>query len=189
MSTPAAIAIGCSAGGVDALKTVLGGLDAALRQTILVCCHSSSDTVDLLCEVLGRVSPLPVTEAKERHAARAGVVHLAPSGYHLLVENNLHFALSVDPRVNHVRPSIDVMFTSAAEVWQKALVGVVLTGGNADGAKGLQRIRELGGVAIVQSPEDAEAPTMPRAALEIAGADHCVALNDMAPLLNRLCLV
>ncbi|RDS83454.1 chemotaxis protein CheB [Dyella psychrodurans] len=189
MNAPAAIALGCSAGGVDALKAVLGGLDAALRQTILVCCHSSSDTVDLLCEVLGRVSPLPVVEAKERHVVRAGAVHLAPSGYHLLVEGDLHFALSVDPRVNHARPSIDVMFTSAAEVWQNALIGVVLTGGNADGAKGLRRIRELGGTAIVQSPDDAEAPTMPRAALEIAGTDYCVALNDIAPLLNRLCLV
>jgi two-component system, chemotaxis family, protein-glutamate methylesterase/glutaminase len=189
MNTPAAIAIGCSAGGVDALKTVLGGLDPTLRQVILACCHSSSDTVDLLCEVLERASPLPVVEARERHVARPGVVHLAPSGYHLLVEDSLRFALSVDPRVNHARPSIDVMFTSAAEVWQKTLIGVVLTGGNADGARGLRRIRELGGVAIIQSPDDAEAPTMPRAALDIAGADHCVALSDIASLLNRLCLV
>ncbi|HTV84752.1 MAG TPA: chemotaxis protein CheB [Dyella sp.] len=189
MNAPGAIAVGCSAGGVDALKTVLGGLDGALRQAILVCCHSSSDTVDLLCEVLGRASPLPVIEAKERHPVRAGVVHLAPSGYHLLVEADLHFALSVDPRVNHARPSIDVMFTTAAEVWRSALIGVVLTGGNADGSNGLRRIRELGGTAIVQTPEDAQAPVMPRAALEIAGADYCVNLNDIAPLLNRLCLV
>jgi two-component system, chemotaxis family, protein-glutamate methylesterase/glutaminase len=188
MSTPKAIVIGCSAGGVDALKTVLGGLDGALRQAILVCCHSSSDTVDLLCEVLGRSSPLPVAEAKERHPVSAGTIYLAPSGYHLLVESDLHFALSVDPRVNHARPSIDVMFTTAAEVWRGALVGVVLTGGNADGSSGLKRIRELGGMAIVQSPDDAHAPTMPRAALEAAGADYCVGLNDIAPLLNRLCL-
>lgn len=189
MSAPAAIVMGCSAGGVDALKAVLGGLDGSLRQTILVCCHSSSDTVDLLCEVLGRASPLPVVEAKERHPVRAGAVYLAPSGYHLLVESDLHFSLSVDPRVNHARPSIDVMFTTAAEVWQDALIGVVLTGGNADGSMGLRRIRELGGMGIVQSPDDAQAPAMPRAALEVAGADHCVELNDIAPLLNRLCLV
>jgi two-component system chemotaxis response regulator CheB len=189
MSAPVAIVIGCSAGGVDALKAVLGGLDGALRQTILVCCHSSSDTVDLLCEVLGRASPLPVVEARERHRVRAGTIYLAPSGYHLLVEDDLHFALSVDPRVNHARPSIDVMFTTAAEVWQDALIGVVLTGGNADGSKGLHRIRDLGGVAVVQSPDDAHAPTMPRAALDVAGADYCVGLNDIAPLLNRLCLV
>jgi two-component system, chemotaxis family, protein-glutamate methylesterase/glutaminase len=188
MNTPQAIAIGCSAGGVDALRTILGGLDARLRQPMLVCCHSGSDTVELLCEVLQRVSRLPVIEATERHRVRNGTVHLAPSGYHLLVEQDQHFALSIDPRVNYSRPSIDVMFCSAAEVWHEKLLGIVLTGGNADGASGLQRIRELGGTAIVQSPSNAEMPTMPKAALETAGADHCVDLSDIAPLINRLCL-
>lgn len=188
MSGPAAIVIGCSAGGVDALKTVLGGLDARLSQAILVCLHSRSDTVDMLCSVLGRVSPLPVTEAVERQQVQSGVVHLAPSGYHLLVESDLHFALSIDPRVNHARPSIDVLFHSAAEAWGDGLLGVVLTGANADGAAGLRRIRQLGGLAVVQSPADAEATAMPQAALDIAGADYCVPLSDIAPLLNRLCM-
>lgn len=188
MSKPVAIAIGCSAGGVDALKTVLGGLDAGLSQAIVACLHSRSDTVDMLCQVLGRISPLPVVEAVERKAVQTGVVHLAPSGYHLLVESDLHFALSIDPRVNHARPSIDVLFHSAAEVWRDGLIGVVLTGANADGAAGLRRIRQLGGLAVVQSPADAEAAAMPQAALEIAGADYCMPLSGIAPLLNRLCL-
>ena len=188
MRMPAAIVIGCSAGGVDALKAVIGGLDPRLSQTVLVCCHSSSDTIDLLCEVLGRNSALPVIEAAERHLARSGVVQLAPTGYHLLVESDQHFALSIDPRVNYVRPSIDVLFSSAAEVWQGALIGVILTGGNADGAIGLQRIRQLGGIAIVQSPSGAEVAAMPQAALDIAGADYCADLSEIAPLLNRLCL-
>jgi two-component system, chemotaxis family, protein-glutamate methylesterase/glutaminase len=189
MNTPQAIAIGCSAGGVDALKAVIGGLDARLNRPVLVCCHTGSDTVELLCEVLGRISALRVTEARERHPAQSGTVHLAPSGYHLLIEHDQHFALSIDPRVNYARPSIDVMFCSAAEVWHEKLIGVVLTGGNADGASGLQRIRELGGIAIVQSPSSAEMPTMPQAALDTAGADYCVDLSDIAPLINRLCLV
>jgi two-component system, chemotaxis family, protein-glutamate methylesterase/glutaminase len=188
MTAPQAIAIGCSAGGLDALKVLLGGLDPGLRQAVLVCCHSGSDTVELLCEVLQRVCTLPVTEAAERHTARPGTIHLAPSGYHLLVEKDGHFALSVDPRVQYARPSIDVMFCSAAEVWHEKLIGVVLTGGNADGASGLHRIRELGGTAIVQSPSNAEMPTMPQAALDTAGADYCVDLSDIAPLINRLCL-
>jgi two-component system chemotaxis response regulator CheB len=104
------------------------------------------------------------------------------------VENDLHFSLSIDSRVNHSRPSIDVLFTSAADVWRNALIGVVLTGGNNDGAAGLRRIRQLGGVAIVQSPQDAFAATMPQAALDLAGADHCVPLEDIAPLINRLCM-
>ena len=188
MNVPAAIVIGCSAGGVDALKTVIGGLDARLPQAILICLHSRSDTVDMLCEVLQRISPLPVMEAIERHAVQSGVVHLAPTGYHLLVESDLHFALSIDPRVNHARPSIDVLFHSVAEVWRDTLVGVILTGANADGAAGLRRIRQLGGLAVVQSPADAEATAMPQAALEVAGADYCVPLSDIAPRLNRLCL-
>ncbi|RUL64243.1 chemotaxis protein CheB [Dyella dinghuensis] len=188
MNVPAAIAIGCSAGGVDALKAVIGGLQATLRQTVVVCCHSSSDTVGLLCEVLGRTSKLPVIEAAERHQAQPGVVQLAPTGYHLLVENDHHFSLSIDSRVNHSRPSIDVLFMSAADVWRSALIGVVLTGGNNDGAAGLRRIRQLGGLAIVQSPHGAVAATMPQAALDLAGADHCVPLDDIAPLINRLCM-
>jgi len=188
MTAPQAIAIGCSAGGLDALKVLLGGLDPRLTQTALVCCHSGSDTVELLCEVLQRSSTLPVIEAAERRPVQASTVHLAPGGYHLLVEKDRHFALSVDPRVQYARPSIDVMFCSAAEVWHEKLIGVVLTGGNADGASGLQRIRELGGIAIVQSPSNAEMPTMPQAALDTAGADHCVDLSDIAPLINRLCL-
>ena len=188
MSVPQAIVIGCSAGGVDALKALVEGFDARLKQSMLVCCHTSSDTVELLCEVLERASALPVMEAVERHPAQQGTIHLAPSGYHLLVEHDLHFALSIDPRVNYARPSIDVMFCSAAEVWHEKLIGVVLTGGNADGAAGLKRIRELGGIAIVQSPSSAEMPTMPQAALDTAGADYCVDLADIAPLINRLCL-
>lgn len=188
MKTPAAIAIGCSAGGVDALKTVIGGLHATLQQTVIVCCHSSSDTIDLLCEVLGRAAQLPVVEAMERHPARPGVVQLAPTGYHLLVEDDQHFSLSIDSRVNHSRPSIDVLFMSAADVWRDALIGVILTGGNNDGAAGLRRIRQTGGMAIVQSPQGAVASTMPQAALDMAGADHCVPLEDIAPLINRLCM-
>ncbi|KRF00381.1 hypothetical protein ASG87_13385 [Frateuria sp. Soil773] len=188
MTAPQAVVVGCSAGGLDALKILLGGLDPALPQAVLVCCHSGSDSVELLCELLGRACPLPVFEALERQPVRGGAVQLAPSGYHLLVEADRHFALSVDPRVCHARPSIDVLFTSAAEVWRDALVGVVLTGANADGADGLRQLRRLGGCAVVQSPSDAEAPAMPQAALDRAGADHCVTLEAIAPLLNRLCL-
>ena len=187
MKRPSAIVVGCSAGGLDALKILLAGLDRQLSQPLLVCCHSGSETVDLLCELLARVSTLPVAEAIERHPVRGGIVHLAPAGYHLLIEGSGHFALSADPRVCHARPSIDVLFASAAEVWRDTLVGVVLTGANADGAEGLRQLRRHGGCAIVQTPESAVARTMPQAALDLAGADHCVSLDAIAPLLNQLC--
>jgi len=188
MMAPAAIAIGCSAGGVDALQVLLGGLAPGLRQAVLVCCHSRSETTEIFRRVLERTSALPIAEAIERDIAHPGVVHVAPSGYHLLVESDLHFALSADARVNYARPSIDVLFNSAAEAWRDRLIGVVLTGANADGAAGLQRIRQFGGAAVVQSPADAEAAAMPQAALDLAGADYCLPLLDIAPLLNRLCL-
>ncbi|MDE2156216.1 MAG: chemotaxis protein CheB [Xanthomonadaceae bacterium] len=188
MKTAAAIVVGCSTGGFDALKVLLGGLDPALPQPLLVCCHTGSETVELLCELLGRISPLPVVTAAERHAVRGSHVHLAPTGYHLLVESDRRFALSTDPRVNHSRPSIDVLFASAAMVWRETLIGVVLTGASADGAEGLRLVRRAGGCAIVQSPLGAQVPVMPQAALDRAGADYCVPLDDIPPLLNRLCL-
>lgn len=184
---PELIAIGCSQGGFNALKVLLAGLHPQLPQTVLVCCHTSGN-VDALCDLLNSHSALPVIEACERQPASGGTVHVAPGGYHLLIENDRHFALSVDARVCYSRPSIDVMFSSASDVYRAAMIGVVLTGANRDGADGLARIRRLGGVAVVQQPDTADAPEMPRAALEHAGADFCLALENIAPLLNQLCL-
>lgn len=188
MAAPEAIAIGCSAGGLAALERLLAQLDPRLPQPLLVCCHTGSATVELMCELLARHTRLAVTEAREREQPRPGTVHVAPSGYHLLIEHDRHFALSVDPRVSYARPSIDVLFDSAAETYRDALIGIVLTGANSDGAAGLATVRRHGGVAIVQEPGDAESPTMPQAALERAGADYCLPLADIPPLLNRLCL-
>lgn len=189
MTPPEAIVIGCSLGGFDALRTVLGGLDGDLPAAVIVCCHAGSDNdVALASELFAMHCALPVREARERHPIRAGQVHLAPGGYHLLLEAERRFALSVDPVVQFARPSIDVLFESAASLYGTACVGVVLTGANADGAGGLHRIRLAGGIAVVQQPAGAMASTMPQAALDLAGADHCLALDQIASLLNRLCL-
>lgn len=187
MTRPEAIAIGCSKGGFNALKLLLGGLDPRLSQTLLVCCHTASGP-GILSGLLASHSPLPVIEASERQLAQAGTVYVAPGGYHLLLEHDRHFALSVDEHVCFSRPSIDVLFGSLADVYHAALIGVVLTGANHDGADGLVQIRARGGIAIVQTPASAEAATMPRAALDTAGADYCLPLEQIAPLLNRLCL-
>ncbi|HEX7815633.1 chemotaxis protein CheB [Dyella sp.] len=188
MEKPRAIAIGCSAGGLSALERLLHDVDPAISATVLVCCHTGSSDVGLLCELISRHTRLPVVEAVEREHARRGVVHVAPSGYHLLVEHDERFSLSVDPKVNFSRPSIDVLLSSAADAYRAALIGLVMTGANKDGARGLADIRRLGGMAIVQDPSDAEVPVMPQAALDIAGADHCLPLPAIAPLLNCLCL-
>jgi two-component system chemotaxis response regulator CheB len=188
VTRPEAIVMGCSAGGLNALHAVLEGLDARLPQAIVVCCHTGSSDVGLLCELLSHYSALPVTEARERAPVIGGHVHVAPTGYHLLIEPSRHFALSVDGRVAYSRPSIDVLFESAAEAYRSSLIGVVMTGANRDGALGLAEIRSQGGYAIVEDPTTAHAAAMPRAALDTAGTDACLPLADIAALLNRLCL-
>ena len=116
MPLPEAIAIAMTAGGLIALETLLASLDAQLPQAILVCCHTGSSDVLLMCELLARHSALPVIEAAERAPVRPGFVQVAPSGYHLLVEESRYFALSVDPREHYSRPSIDVLDPDEAEV-------------------------------------------------------------------------
>lgn len=186
MSAAQLVVVGCSAGGLRALHELFSGLDAAFPLPVVAVCHTGSDDVSLLCELLARSSTLPVHEAGERHRPQAGCIYIAPSGYHLLLGGDGRFALSIDARVGYARPSIDVLFESAAQSCRGRLAGVVLTGANSDGAEGLRQIRQRGGLGIVQQPEDAESPAMPAAALQIAGADHCLALADIAPLLNRL---
>lgn len=189
MTRPQAVVVGCSTGAVHALRTLAAGLDARLPVPLVVVCHAGEDfDIELLAELLRAQTPLAVTEARERHAPVPGAIHLAPAGYHLLIEADGCFGLSVDEPVCHCRPAVDVLFETAAHYYRQALVGVVLTGANDDGARGLAAIRERGGIAIVQDPADALATAMPEAALRRAGADHVTRLDAIAPLLNRLCL-
>lgn len=182
-----AVVAGCSAGGLKALHVLLAGLDANLPVPVIVVAHTGSEDIGTLCDLLSRSSPLPVIEALERHLPRPGCVYLAPTGYHLYLEQDGRFALSIDAKVCHVRPSIDVLFESAADAYGNGLAAVVLTGANEDGAAGLKAVRARGGIGIVQDPQDAEVPAMPAAALALAGADYCIPLNEIGPLINRLC--
>lgn len=182
-----AVVVGCSAGGVQALGTLLQGLAPNLKYPVIVVCHTGSEDVEMLRDVLGLKSALPVQEAEERHAPLPGIAYLAPAGYHLMLEGDGRFAFTVDARVCYSRPSIDVLFESAAAVHGPKLVGVVLTGANEDGALGLKAIRDGGGLGVVQLPGEATAAAMPEAAIRIAGADHILPLADIAPFLNSLC--
>ncbi len=182
-----AIVVGCSAGGLRALQRLLADLRPALPVPVIVVCHTGSEDVGLLCELLSRHSSMPVIEARERTEPARGVVHIAPSGYHLLMERDRSFSLSVDPKVCFVRPAIDVLFESAADAYGTGLAGVVMTGANEDGAAGLRTLRQHGGIALVQDPAEAEAAEMPRAALALAGADHVLPLPELGPMLNQLC--
>ncbi len=181
-----ACVVGSSTGGVAALRTLLRGLGKGFRPPVIIVQHSAAEGFSMLVDLLGDACALPVSEAQSREPILPGHVYLAPPRYHLLVEQNRHFALSVDDRVCHVRPAADVLFESAAEVWRAGLVAVVLTGANDDGARGAAAVRSLGGTVIVQNPKEAEAPEMPGAALRLAGADHVLSLDQIAPLLKRL---
>ena len=189
MKAPApleAIAVGASAGGVEALGLLLQALPEGFTPAIFAVLHLPPDRPSLLAEVLQPRCRLPVREALDKERVQPGCVYLAPPDYHLLVEKEKTLALSSDPPVHFSRPSIDVLFESAAEAYGRGLLGIVLTGANADGAGGLAAIRAAGGHAWVQSPGDAVADAMPTAALERAGADLVLPLRDMAERLTHL---
>jgi len=126
---------------------------------------------------------LPVNEAEEKECLRPGRIYLAPANYHLLVDRNRRLALSVDSKVNFSRPSVDVLFESAAEAYTDSLIGIVLTGASSDGAKGLKKIKDLGGYTIVQDPATAAATAMPATALLNCQADHILAPKEIGELL------
>ncbi len=181
-----AVVIGLSAGGMHALKTFIPALPAAFALPIAIAQHNSKSSDGFLAEYLDQIGALTVKEAEDKEPLCSGHAYLAPAGYHLLIEEDQIFSLSVDPRVNYCCPSIDVLFESAADAFGESLIGVVLTGGNGDGSKGLKTIKARGGCAIVQNPETAESRAMPRAALKATAVDHTVDLENLAPLLIQL---
>ena len=181
-----AVVMGVSAGGLEALKILVPGLRPDLAAPVIIVQHMSAQADSYLPVRLNEISGLTVKEAEDKEMLRPGVAYVAPPDYHLLAEADGSLSLSVDPKVNFSRPSVDVLFESASDAFGAALVGVILTGANHDGARGLARIKRRGGVAIVQSPESAQASAMPEAALESTSVDHVLALEDIAPFLNNL---
>lgn len=161
-----AIVIGGSAGSLDALLTILGGLPRQFALPIAVVVHLPKEPPSGLVDVLSHRCPLPVREPEDKEPLEAGTVFVAPPGYHLLVGKGPCFAFSIDPPEYYSQPSIDVLFESAADVYGDLLVAVVLSGANNDGARGLAAVCKGGGLGIVQAPSDAASPEMPRAALK-----------------------
>lgn len=181
-----AIVIGASAGGLPALQAILACLPGDYPWPVVVAQHLSPDSFSAAPELLASDCRLSVREAADKEPIRAGVVFLAPPNYHLLIETDHVFSLSIDEKVNFARPSIDVLFESASHVYGAALVGVILTGANKDGAQGLRCIKQKGGLAIVQDPSTAEADTMPRAAIAATQVDEILPLPGIGPFLLDL---
>jgi two-component system chemotaxis response regulator CheB len=172
--------IGASAGGVEAIGVLLAALPQSFGAAVAIVIHVPPGNDDLLVRALAPRCALPLVEASDKQPVEAGTVYVAPPGYHLLVESSGAFALSLDEPVNFSRPSIDVLFESAGHAYRDRVLAMVLTGANEDGAEGLRIVRAFGGMAWVQDPAGASAPVMPSAAIERAGADRVMTLEDMA---------
>jgi two-component system chemotaxis response regulator CheB len=181
-----AIVIGGSAGALEALSVLLPALPADTAVAIAIVVHLPPTKPSHLAEVLGNKTRLPVKEAEDKEPVAPGTVYVAPPGYPLLIEKMRTFALSTDELVHYSRPAIDVLFESAAEAYGDRLAGIILTGSNADGARGLAAIKRRGGLAVVQSPEGALVATMPEAAIAIAQADRVLPVEGIAALLAGL---
>lgn len=181
-----AIVIGVSAGGMKALKILLTDLPADFSLPIIIVQHVSPDSTGLWITLLDAACKLKIKEADEKEKIERGFVYAAPPNYHLLIERDYSFSLSTDKRVNYARPSIDVLFETAADVYGSGLIGVVLTGANNDGANGLKKIKEMGGIAIVQDPETAESPYMPTSAINATQVDYILPLEDIKEVLIEL---
>jgi two-component system, chemotaxis family, protein-glutamate methylesterase/glutaminase len=180
------VVVGVSLGGLQALEILVSGLSADFSAPIAIVQHRRSNTGDLLAQILRQHSRLWIGEPQDKDLIEAGRIYLAPSDYHLLIDGGA-FALTTEAPVSYARPSIDVLFESAADAYGAQTVGVVLTGANQDGARGAARIKERGGTLIVQTPTTAECAVMPQAAIDATQADHIVPLPQIAPLLMRLC--
>lgn len=181
-----AIVIGVSAGGLSALETIFKDLDAEFCLPILIVQHLSASSENYLPVHFGTRYPQNFKEADDKEKIESGTIYFAPPNYHLLVECDHHLALSASDRVNFSRPSIDVLFESAADVFADKLIGVILTGANSDGANGLEKIKRYGGLTIVQDPKTAESEPMPTAAINATNVDHVLPLEQIGNFLNSL---
>jgi two-component system chemotaxis response regulator CheB len=180
-----AVAIGTSWGGLAALTKLLGVLPSDFGIPIVVVQHRSKDSEHLLVQLLQDATDLAVSEIEDKDPLNPGTVHVAPANYHVLIDDG-YLSLTVEEPVRFSRPSIDVMFNSLADTYQSAAIGVVLTGANEDGARGLARIVQRGGRALVQDPKTAEIPIMPAAAIRAVPTAEVLPLDAVAPRLIEL---
>ena len=180
------VVLGTSLGGFNALKTVLGALPQDFPLPVAIVQHRSHEESEALASLLAGDTQLPVIEVDDKEEIKGGRVYVCPSNYHLMVDAS-HFALSTDAPVLHARPSIDVLFESAAESFRDGVIGVLLTGMSEDGTAGLKRVKERGGYALVQDPADAKGHIMPETAIASVAIDKILPLEEIAPFIAALC--
>ena len=181
----AIVVVGTSWGGLSAVRELIKALPRAFTLPLVVVQHRHPESDHLLSTLLQDTTPLPVSEVEDKSPIAPGGVYLAPADYHLLVEDG-HFSLSMDEPVQYSRPSIDVAFASVADAYGRRAVGVVLTGANADGARGLRRIVDRGGLGFVQTPATAESPAMPAAAMQAVPEARVMTIAEIGAALGTL---
>jgi two-component system chemotaxis response regulator CheB len=181
-----AVVIGASAGGVEAITRLVKALPASFVVPIAVVLHLPEGGRSLLPELLRDIALIKVKEAEDKDQLEPGCIYLAPADYHLLIEKEKTISLSTEDPVNFSRPSIDVLFESAAVAFGEKLLGILLTGANSDGALGLRKIKEKGGVIMVQDPGTAVASAMPESGIECASPDYVLQLDEIARFMATL---
>lgn len=179
------ITIGVSLGGLDAVKTIIEKLPVNFPLPIVIVQHRKSTTDNTLQILLSYYGKMKVIEPEDKEEIKPGMIYLAPTDFHLLFEEK-HFSLSLDPPVNYARPSIDVLFESAADIYRSKVIGIILTGSSKDGAAGLAAIKLRGGYAIVQDPSTAESDILPKVAIALVPDAEILTLNEIASLLVKL---
>ena len=177
-----AVAIGASAGGVEVLSVLLSALPASCRASFFVVMHIPRERPSLLADLFNAKCALAVREAEDKEPVQPGTVYFAPPDYHLLLDRGPALALSSDEPVHFSRPSIDVLFDSAADIYGERLLGLILTGANQDGAEGLAAVGRAGGRTVVQEPGGAAVPFLPEAALQVGPVDFVLSLAQLREL-------
>ncbi len=182
-----AIVIGASTGGLKVLETILSRLPNGYFIPIMIVQHRAKEADDYMCRHLEKFCTLTIKEAEDKEVIQPGYVYIAPGDYHLLVEMDKTLSLSMEPSVNYSRPSVDVLFETAAEAYREKLVGVVLTGANQDGSMGLKKIKDFNGLAVVQQPDTAEASRMPLEAIAtVESIDYILTVEEIAMFISKL---
>lgn len=181
-----AIVIGSSAGGIDALSQIIKNLKPSFSIPILITQHIGASSENYLVQHLNKLTHLHVKEATDKEQIAQGYVYLAPPNYHLLVEEDFSISLTVDEKVSYARPSIDVLFETAARAFQNHLIAVILTGANNDGTAGAAVVKQFGGFIIAQEPGSAYIATMPQSVIHNVGADRIGNLLEIGEILNSI---
>jgi len=180
-----AIVVGVSAGGMKLIPKLISCLDTNLKFPMIFVQHLHPEQTEYFIEYFQKDTTIKIVSISDKEILAPGTIYFAPPDYHVLIDDKQTLSLAIDEKVNFSRPSIDLLFDSAADVFGRNLIGILLTGANHDGAQGLHKIKSLGGITIVQSPDSAEFPAMPQSAIDLFEPDYILEVSEIAEIINH----